>query len=261
MSVLCCFSCQNTEYPERMEWHVLVLALCLSLPSSIQDDCSSQCLTCAQQTQNEVTQINSLVCTLECEGALSFSTELQKCEKVLQMYSAGLFGVNDKAKTEKEDQPGEPPFSNPVKRYGGFLKKVDKSKYYNSSPAQNSNIKSLLAKKYLYLLRKFGERDIPDMLQDTKVGGGASDNEEVVYDDATAVNEVKRYGGFLRKFGPKRSLESGEESSEEELQKRYGGFMRRLPQASKPYLLFLLSSYHKQVNPISSSSCPVTTSK
>ncbi|MGH0127269.1 UNVERIFIED_CONTAM: hypothetical protein FKN15_008934, partial [Acipenser sinensis] len=168
------------------------------------------------------------VCTLECEGALSFSTELQKCEKVLQMYSAGLFGVNDKAKTEKEDQPGEPPFSNPVKRYGGFLKKVDKSKYYNSSPAQNSNIKSLLAKKYLHLLRKFGERDIPEMLQDTKVGGGASDNEEVVYDDATAVNEVKRYGGFLRKFGPKRSLESGEESSEEELQKRYGGFMRRV---------------------------------
>ncbi|XP_041114474.1 proenkephalin-B-like [Polyodon spathula] len=210
-----------------MEWHVLMLALYLSLPSSIQDDCSLQCVKCAQQSQNEVTQINSLVCTLECEGALSSSTELQKCEKVLQMYSARLFAVNDKAKTEKEDQPREPPFSNPVKRYGGFLKKVDKSKY-NSSPEQNSNIKSLLAKKYLYLLRKFGERDIPDMLQGTKVRGGALENEDVVFEDATTVNKVKRYEGFLRKFGPKRSLESGKESSEKELQKRYGGFMRRV---------------------------------
>ncbi|XP_077436926.1 proenkephalin-B [Vanacampus margaritifer] len=39
-------------------------------------------------------------------------------------------------------------------------------------------------------------------------------------------DHVKRYGGFLRKFGPKSKRSELEEP--EELQKRYGGFMRRI---------------------------------
>nr|XP_057907800.1 proenkephalin-B [Doryrhamphus excisus] len=38
---------------------------------------------------------------------------------------------------------------------------------------------------------------------------------------------VKRYGGFLRKFGPKTKRSDAEEQIGE-LQKRYGGFMRRI---------------------------------
>uniref|UniRef100_W5M157 Proenkephalin-B n=2 Tax=Lepisosteus oculatus TaxID=7918 RepID=W5M157_LEPOC len=211
----------------RMEWSVLALVLCLSLPSSVQADCSSQCLTCAQQIPNVNININSLACTLECEGALASTTELEKCEKALQMYSAGLT-ENEPSRADKEEK--DYPAGNLVKRYGGFIKKVDKNKIFSSSPArENAHLKGLLAKKYGNLLRKFGERDAPELLQDSQVGDGTSEDEEVVYNDgAAALNEVKRYGGFLRKFGPKRSHDSAEESSQEELQKRYGGFMRRI---------------------------------
>ncbi|MBN3296260.1 proenkephalin-B [Amia ocellicauda] len=216
-----------------MEWYVLALVLCLSFPSSVQADCSSQCLACAQQIQDIDTDINSLDCTLECEGALASvrPTELEKCEKALQIFPVGVteIGKNKVKREAREDQQGLS-ISNLVKRYGGFIKKVDKNKIFSSSPIrENANLKGLLAKKYVNLLRKFGERDIPETLQDTQLGDETSKNEEVVYnDDNTAINEVKRYGGFLRKFGPKRSYDSVEQSSQEELQKRYGGFMRRI---------------------------------
>ncbi|XP_057681270.1 proenkephalin-B isoform X1 [Corythoichthys intestinalis] len=61
--------------------------------------------------------------------------------------------------------------------------------------------------------------------RDTHVAEGeAEDSRE---ENALRGSEhVKRYGGFLRKFGPKSKRSETEEP--EELQKRYGGFMRRI---------------------------------
>ncbi|KAG7471946.1 hypothetical protein MATL_G00103400 [Megalops atlanticus] len=211
-----------------MEWYVL--ALILSLSSSTHADCSSQCLNCAQQIPSSAMPINSLTCTLECEGTLTSTVELDKCEKALELYSAGLTGFSDRNKIPPstagmEDQ--ETSVGNIVKRYGGFIKRIDKNKIFNSPSRENAYIKSLFNKKYRNSFRKFGERDIPELFQDPQRGDDASEDETTISDDDTAINEVKRYGGFLRKFGPKRSS-SGEESSQEELQKRYGGFMRRI---------------------------------
>ncbi|KAG9352984.1 hypothetical protein JZ751_017560 [Albula glossodonta] len=125
-----------------MEWYLLALVLCSCLPSSTQADCSTRCLTCAHQSPNLDTFINSL--------------------------------------------------------------------------------------KYGISVRKLLQRDIPEIEEDSQQEDGASEDELAVFNDDTPLDEVKRYGGFLRKFGPKRTDRSAEENSEEELQKRYGGFMRRI---------------------------------
>ncbi|KAJ8265733.1 hypothetical protein COCON_G00148320 [Conger conger] len=212
-----------------MEWHVL--ALVLSMISSIRADCSTQCLICAQQTANSEMSINSLTCTLECEGTLASTAELDKCEKALELYSPGQPGVSDRNEqppsTPETGDQQETAIGNVVKRYGGFIKRIDKNKKVNPLSRENAYTKSMFAKKYGNSLRKFWERDIPELLVDTQRGDGSSENEVAVYDDDRAINEMKRYGGFLRKFGPKRS-NSGEEDGQEELQKRYGGFMRRI---------------------------------
>lgn len=87
-------------------------------------------------------------------------------------------------------------------------------------------LKGLFAKKYGESLSKLGERDVPSITGDEEGEGIAAENETGLYDNDLPLNEVKRYGGFLRKFGPKRS--DVDDAGRQVLQKRYGGFMRRI---------------------------------
>ncbi|XP_071331082.1 proenkephalin-B [Trachinotus anak] len=182
-----------------MEWYVLVLML--SLPPSIHTDCSSQCQKCAQQILSPDAAFSSLSCGQECEA------QLQSCGR-----APGLADFSqDEAAEEEESQQADL-----VKRYGGFIKRIDKkkNKIFTSPWRENYILKAVaLPKKYEDLLKKLEERD--------------ADAPE----DQTLHTYAKRYGGFLRKFGPKskRSSSAEQESQEpEELQKRYGGFMRRI---------------------------------
>ncbi|KAJ8400606.1 hypothetical protein AAFF_G00393750 [Aldrovandia affinis] len=165
------------------------------------------------------TLINSLTCTLECEGTLTSTEELDKCENVLRSYAGGLKDTKERNEIElggvERGDPRSTSTGKIVKRYGGFIKKIDKNKIFTSLPR---------AKKYENSFR----RDIPEIEQDSQQDDGASEDEATVFNDDTPINEVKRYGGFLRKFGPKRSYNSAEENNRQELQKRYGGFMRRI---------------------------------
>lgn len=147
-------------------------------------------------------------CSVECEG------QLKSCAP-----APGLADFSqDEAAEEEESQQADL-----VKRYGGFIKRIDKNKnkIFYSPWRDNYILKAgALPKKYEDLLKRLEERGV-DAPQD------ADDAAE----DQMLHNYVKRYGGFLRKFGPKsrRSNSAEEESQEpEELQKRYGGFMRRI---------------------------------
>ncbi|KAI5609216.1 proenkephalin-B isoform X1, partial [Silurus asotus] len=195
----------------KMEWYVLVLML--SLPSLSWADCSEQCLKCALQISDS--PLNLLTCTLECEGTLASSTELERCEKILW--------------ERPEDELLEPAASNPVKRYGGFIKRIEKNKknLLTSPWRENAIEKGLLAKKYGDAVLKVIQRNAPELTEDMEGEDVTAENEMGLYDSSLPRSEVKRYGGFRRKFVPKRS-ESEEQPDQQELQKRYGGFMRRI---------------------------------
>lgn len=154
-------------------------------------------------------------CTLECEGTLTSSTELDRCEKILW--------------ERPEDDLQDLTVSNPVKRYGGFIKRIDKNKknLLTSPWRENAVDKGSLAKKYGDAMLKLIERNAPELTEDVEGEDVTSENEMGLYDSSFPRNEVKRYGGFRRKFFPKRSESEEEETGQQELQKRYGGFMRR----------------------------------
>lgn len=153
-------------------------------------------------------------CTAECEG------QLAGCGR-----APGLDFTEDEAAEAEESQQ-----TDLVKRYGGFIKRIDKKKkkLLGGPWHENSVLKAAaLPNKYEQWLKRLGERN-----------AGASEEEEVEeeepLEDRALRTYAKRYGGFLRKFGTKtrRSSSAEQESPEaeepEELQKRYGGFMRRV---------------------------------
>uniref|UniRef100_A0A672J0Z1 Prodynorphin n=1 Tax=Salarias fasciatus TaxID=181472 RepID=A0A672J0Z1_SALFA len=132
---------------------------------------------------------------------------------------------------ECEDEPrgcGAPPRPDDsrqadlVKRYGGFIKRIDKNKnkIFTSPWRDNSVLKAgavPLPHRYEDWLKRLEERDAP--------GDAPEDAPE---EEQLLRSYVKRYGGFLRKFGPKSKRSSSAEQESQELQKRYGGFMRRV---------------------------------
>ena len=169
-------------------------------------------------------------CTALCED------ELDGCGPAARLAAARLadFTQDEAAAAEEREH------ADLVKRYGGFIKRIDKSRSKAASAStshpwrDNLILKAaLLPGKYEDLLKRLQARgadaDAPPPPDDS----GAEEEERILR------ASVKRYGGFLRKFGPKskRSSSSAEEQEEEpqvepqepeELQKRYGGFMRRV---------------------------------
>ncbi|XP_076022326.1 proenkephalin-B [Genypterus blacodes] len=245
-----------------MEWYVLVLMLIL--PPSINTQCSSRCQTCAQQQLlsadaafsspvrhpttpgpaellRGVSVWDVLVCGVCCCVRLPWDW-LSVCVCVLQWCQAEceeqlpgcvqtlrLPGFSlDEAAAEEENQHADL-----VKRYGGFIKRIDKNKnkIFTTPWRDNYVLKSgVLWRNYEDLLKKLDERDAaedPHMPHDAEDPRMPHDAE----DPYMPHDAVKRYGGFLRKFGPKTKRGSSltpERQQPEELQKRYGGFMRRI---------------------------------
>ncbi|XP_014465036.2 proenkephalin-B isoform X2 [Alligator mississippiensis] len=212
-----------------MEWRVLVLAACLGLADPASADCAAQCSACATQTQDAEQSINPLICALECQGSLLSGAEWEKCQGVLSLFTPFLAAAEGQdpspLEAEADGSPGLVETSGgPVKRYGGFMKKLDKNKIF-SLLRENAHSKGGLHKKYGGFSRKLGEREALEMPEDDPALEPGDEPE-----DGGLKDEMKRYGGFLRKY-PKRSSEQaaeGDGPKPEDLHKRYGGFMRRI---------------------------------
>ncbi|XP_074868138.1 proenkephalin-B [Carettochelys insculpta] len=223
-----------------MEWQVLVLALCVGLAHSASADCAAQCSMCAAQTQGLKKHISPLICSLECQGSLLSSAEWERCQNALALLgplmvaveSQGLSSLEAEEKVEQEGSPIPSKIAGGlVKRYGGFLRKLDTNKVF-SLLRENAHSKGSVSKKYSSSSHKLGERAASEAaaegdpeLEAAETGYNGEELEEGNFKD-----EMKRYGGFLRKY-PKRSSELGPEGEGQELEdlhKRYGGFMRRI---------------------------------
>nr|XP_020662369.1 proenkephalin-B [Pogona vitticeps] len=227
-----------------MEWRLLGLALCLSLADSGSADCGSQCSLCALHSQDGEKSISPLICSLECQGVLLSTEAWAKCRKGLSTFPPFLMEGESKRwpqaeEEEKAEQEGDPSFweevsPGPVKRYGGFMKKLDRNKLL-SLFRENALTKGGISKKYDGFFQKVGGRAASEAGRDedypTALETGTLDFNGARPDTGFLKEEMKRYGGFLRKY-PKRGSEgdTAEDGSQEleDLHKRYGGFMRRI---------------------------------
>uniref|UniRef100_A0A8C5MKL9 Prodynorphin n=1 Tax=Leptobrachium leishanense TaxID=445787 RepID=A0A8C5MKL9_9ANUR len=240
--------------PAGMGALVLLVLLSLSVPRITSADCVFLCFSCDLHFRSQTINFDPLVCSLQCEGSFPSTTEWERCATLLPER-----GSHAEVKREQELTTVDLR-EIPVKRYGGFLKKPDKSKIFTSQ-RENGNLKGEVNKKYTNLFRKFGERDLVEVPVDPEQEPKTQSNEEPGEQNQAweARDEKKRYGGFLRKY-PKRSKENGqgaemqinlgpekrvvleegpeqgtESEKEDETeyrvsdpQKRYGGFMRRI---------------------------------
>ncbi|XP_007475011.2 proenkephalin-B [Monodelphis domestica] len=218
-----------------MKWHIMILLLCLSAFPSVSADCPAQCSMCAVQTQDLDKPINPLTCFLECQTILTTTTEWDKCKSFLSLFTPFMLGLHGKGEVGDMSMASQEPYEEQAKPYPGFTKNMEK---FASALMQENALTRGPSHKYGELAPKLGERAISEMTEDEQQYHRALETGELGYPGEGAAassletrkDEMKRYGGFLRKY-PKRSFEvagAGDVQEQEDLHKRYGGFMRRI---------------------------------
>ncbi|XP_041660171.1 proenkephalin-A-like [Cheilinus undulatus] len=235
---------------------MLVLGACVSMVAS--SDCGKECALCVYRLLGQQSAFSSLTCSLECKGGLD-SQKLRLCRDFLleeenplnldadpheqqEQDTAGALSNNDEGATSPEHLLAKK-YGGFMKRYGGFMSRRSSSpegaleEPGNQDEEENIRLEIL---KFLNAATEHGGEGEGQGGEEVKRYGGFMRRGE----EGTAHSDLleavlgrglkKRYGGFMRRVGRPEWLVDSSKSggvlkraweSSSELQKRYGGFM------------------------------------
>ncbi|KAM4688753.1 proenkephalin-A [Discoglossus pictus] len=200
----------------------LVLAVSTYLFVVIRAECSKDCASCAYHIGQQ-TEINSVACTLECEGKLPSAKAWGMCKELLQVAKGDNVQEGEKEQDNSDSHYVAKKYGGFMKRYGGFMKKMDE--LYGAEPEEDGNGGEILAKKYGGFMKKEFDGDTAELLRELLGTSGDPENGNYRDNNSEIPGEIsKRYGGFMRNY--RRSTDLEDEARDQH--KRYGGFMRRV---------------------------------